>query len=590
LSEDAGILIVDDNPNNLRVLESILGDAGYRVRAALDGNAALRSAASNPPALILLDIRMPDMDGYEVCRRLKAQPETRDLPVIFISALQETEDKVFGFRVGAVDYIVKPFQSDEVLARVRTHVELAHTKHSLAVANAQLQVLLAERTAALASASERIDFITYNDELTGLANRARLTERVADELRRSDRHKSMFAVILIDLDHFKQVNEVLGHACGDAYLKIVAQRLGTIMRSGDVLCRWGGDEFVILALDLGREPERVSLAAHAVASKALSSLGEAVAVADQTVQLDASIGIALYPGDGDSPQELLQRAELAMFRAKELDGHAIQFFEAGLQEEARRRLNLEKDLRQAVAQNQFLLHYQPQVDPAGQLIGAEALVRWQHPSRGLVPPGEFIPICEESGLIVQLGNWVLGEGCRQMQAWLAAGTAPLQLAINVSARQFHQPDFVDTVLASLNASGLPPARLELEVTESLLLVNVEGAVARMNELRAIGVRFSIDDFGTGYSSLSYLRRLPLDQLKIDRSFVTNVHREEKNAVIVRSIISLAQNLGMKTIAEGVEQPEEAAFLREAGCDHFQGYLFSRPLPPEEFASRWNPSS
>lgn len=585
VGDSPSILVVDDNPNNLRVLEGILRNAGHRVRAALDGPSALAAAVAARPDLVLLDIRMPGMDGYEVCRRLREHPQTRDVPVIFISALQETEDKVTGFAAGAVDYVVKPFQADEVLARVRAHTELAEAKRALAEANRQLEKLLHERTEALSQSTARLEFVTYHDELTGLANRAQFTMRLNEEFRRADRHRSGFAVILIDLDHFKQINDVYGHDAGDDYLKRLAERLGGVKRSGDTICRWGGDEFVILAVDLGGSPKQASLAAHAVANKVVEALKGSIEVGGQAVQLNASIGIALHPGDGGSAQELMQHAELAMFRAKEGGRNAIHFFEAGMQDEARRRLTLEKDLRAALASSQFLLHYQPQVDSAGRLIGAEALVRWQHPERGLVPPGEFIPVAEDSGLIEPLGTWVLEEACRQLCAWRDLAGDQLMMAVNVSARQFHQPDFIAKVRAAIDGSGVAAERIELEVTESLLLVDIEGAVSKMKALRDIGVRFSVDDFGTGYSSLSYLRRLPLDQLKIDRSFVSNVHLEEKNAVIVRTIISLAQNLGMKTIAEGVEQDAEVDFLRDAGCDHFQGFRFSRPLPADQFASR-----
>jgi EAL domain-containing protein (putative c-di-GMP-specific phosphodiesterase class I) len=279
---------------------------------------------------------------------------------------------------------------------------------------------------------------------------------------------------------------------------------------------------------------------------------------------------------------------MAMHEAKQAGGRGVvHFYKADMQAVAEQRLQLEKDLRRALAESQFLLHYQPQVDGEGRLIGAEALVRWLHPQRGLVAPGAFIPAAEELGLIVPLGNWVLRAGGAQARQWCGEGDGPApRLAINVSAQQFHQEDFIASCERTLSECGIAPRRLELEVTESLLLQDIDSAVRKMDRLREMGIRFSVDDFGTGYSSLAYLRRLPVDQLKIDRSFVTNVHRDERNAAIVRAIISLAGSLGLKTIAEGVEQEEEAAFLRAAGCDHFQGYLYGRPMPPEEFFRRW----
>ncbi|MCX8018137.1 MAG: bifunctional diguanylate cyclase/phosphodiesterase, partial [Rhodocyclaceae bacterium] len=358
------------------------------------------------------------------------------------------------------------------------------------------------------------------------------------------------------------------------------------LRTGDVLGRWGSDEFVVLALDLDPLAQVAAGEAQAIAFALSEVLAQPVTVAGQEVQLNVSIGIALYPGDGRDAPELIQHAEMAMSRAKEAGRNQIHFYRPQMQSDAARRMTLGRELRQALAARQFLLHFQPQVDAQGRLIGAEALVRWRHPERGLVPPGEFIAFAEELGLIVSLGEWVLADSARWLGGLADRATALATVSVNVSARQFHEGGFAERCLAALSAAGISPQRIELEVTESLLLADIDGALAKIETLRAAGLCFAVDDFGTGYSSLTYLKRLPVQKLKIDRSFVQDVHRDEKNAAIVRTIIALAKNLGMRTIAEGVERREEVDFLIAAGCDAFQGYYFGKPVAAEEFARVW----
>ncbi|MCX8086026.1 MAG: EAL domain-containing protein [Rhodocyclaceae bacterium] len=422
--------------------------------------------------------------------------------------------------------------------------------------------------------------------MTGLLNRHAFLDHVETELARADRHVAGFALLFIDVDEFKQINDVLGHAAGDEYLRLTAARLAAHLRAGDLLCRWGSDEFIVLALDLEPEAGPAASLAQSVAFSLAEVLAQPVKVADQEVQLNASIGIALYPGDGKDAAELIQRAELAMSRAKQAGRNQIHFYRPEMQSDAARRMTLGRELRQALAAKQFLLYYQPQVDAAGRLIGAEALVRWHHPERGLVSPGEFIPLAEELGLIGSLGEWVLADGVAWLGKLNGAAQALPMLSVNVSARQFHEAGFAERCLAVLRHAGISPERVELEVTESLLLADIDGALAKIGALREAGFGFAVDDFGTGYSSLAYLKRLPVQKLKIDRSFVQDVHRDEKNAAIVRTIIALAKNLGMQTIAEGAERREEVDFLIEAGCDAFQGYYFGKPLASDEFIRRW----
>ena len=750
------ILVVDDNPANLRVLDSILTSAGYRILPALGGEIALRAAGTVRPELALLDVRMPGMDGYEVCRRLKTTPGLEQMPVIFISALTETEDKVRAFHAGGVDYITKPFQTDEVLSRVRTHIDLSRSRRELAQAKGALEGLVAERTAALTASNtrlelamrheqalrqlltlslatrdlndylqaglerlsevfgwtaplhksaifltegegagerlervasigmpseqgepchevdfdaclcgaaaatgqlqqadahdcpaglldpahaprarialplitgerclgvlmhattgeapiaedevrllqqvadvltmsiarryseERIAYLAYHDELTGLWNRSAFNERLALELQRTMRHPSPFAVLFIDIDHFKQINDVLGHSTGDAYLATSAKRLAKALRAGDLLCRWGSDEFAVLSLELGAGVECAGTDAQTIALKLAEVLARPLSLAGHEIQLNASIGIALHPWDGSEATELLQHAELAMSRAKQAGRNQLHFYQPEMQTEAVRRMTLGRELRRALDEGQFVVHYQPQVSVDGALSGAEALVRWNHPQRGLVAPGEFIPLAEELGLIVPLGDWVLAQSVR----WLGelAGRMGLpQLSVNVSARQFHEAGFAERCLALLAGAGVSPQHVELEVTESLLLADIEGAHHKIAALHEAGLSIAVDYFGTGYSSLAYLRRLPVQKLKIDRVFVDGVHQDARNAAIVHTIIALARNLGLCTIAEGVEREEEVVFLRQAGCDAFQGFYFGRPVAPDEFARLW----
>jgi len=428
----------------------------------------------------------------------------------------------------------------------------------------------------------RIDQLAYSDTLTNLPNRTRLMERLQEVISDS-RDGSYAALIFIDLDHFKTINDTLGHHVGDLLLQQVALRLKSCIRAEDTVARLGGDEFVVVLSGLSQNRIHAKAQTEVVGNTILDTLNQKYQLQDVELHNTPSIGATLFTGTQTLIVDLLKQADLAMYRSKDAGRNAIRFFAPLMESAAIERASLEKDLRLAVVEQQFLLHYQPLMAGEGHLMGVEVLIRWQHPVRGLLMPGEFIQLAENTKQILPMGNWVLETACAQLAIWASQPEmAHLTVAVNVSAHQFHQSDFVEQVLAVLDSSGANPERLKLELTESLLVSNVDKVIEKMNELKIRGVGFSLDDFGTGYSSLSYLKRLPLDQLKIDRSFVREVFSNPHDAAIAKTIIALANSLGMGVIAEGVETEAQREFLAQAGCDCYQGYLFSRPVPLGDF--------
>jgi diguanylate cyclase (GGDEF)-like protein/PAS domain S-box-containing protein len=433
-------------------------------------------------------------------------------------------------------------------------------------------------------AEERITELAFYDALTHLPNRTLLQDRLKQAMTIGQRSGDMGAALFIDLDHFKTVNDSLGHDQGDLLLQQVTQRLTDCVREGDTVARLGADEFVVVLEKLHGSATDVLAQAEVLAKGVLETLGRAYPLGVATRHLTASIGATLFRGHGVSPDEVLKQAELAMFKSKKRGRNALTFFDPDMQTMVVERAVLEQNLRLAIAEEQFVLHYQPLVTRDGKMAGAEALVRWQHPQRGLISPAEFIPVAEETGLILPLGLWVLETSCRQLAQWAQQPRmTELTIAVNVSAHQFHQADFVTQVLAVLERTGGNPQRLKLELTESLLVDNIEDVITKMHTLKAMGVGFSLDDFGTGYSSLSYLSRLPLDQVKIDRSFVMQIETNDDAVAISAATISLAHSLKLKVVAEGVETEAQRYFLSTVHrCDFIQGYFYSRPLPLEQF--------
>lgn len=698
----ATLLLVDDVPDNIHELLEALKD-DYRILVANSGAKALELVRGPiPPDLVLLDIVMPVMDGYEVCRRIKATPLGNRIPVIFVTVVDATQEKVKGFDLGGADYITKPFDIDEVRARVRTHLELARLRRSLeqlvaqrtallnkseekyriladyspnweywmapdgsylyvspaceqetgytqedffADANLMEKIIHPDDLAAWGSqgpaatggtpvplifrirakdgsehwiehvhktvldaqgqvmgqrgshrdiskrheAEERLDFFINRDPLTGLPNRALFHELLAHTLQRAERDKGHFALLFIDLDNFKTINESLGHSLGDQVLIEAGRRLKEMLPDRDAIARISGDEFNIILHDGDGMP-----GFDLVTQRMIDALARPFELDGNSIYVGASAGIALYPADGTSTETLQSNAEAALHQAKLRGRGMLRFFSSEMSGRAKARLTLEADLRRSVERDELRVHYQPQVDlESGQVVGLEALVRWQHPQRGLIPPIEFIPLAEESGFVVQLGDWVLRSACRQIKRWSDTGLAPRQVAVNVSAIQLSRGRLVESVREALQETGIAAHQLELEITESSIMLDREKSLQSLADLKALGVKLSIDDFGTGYSSMAYLQQLEVHKLKVDMAFVRDMTTNASNASIVRAVIALGHGLGLEVIAEGVETLEQARHLRLLECDVIQGYLISKPLAADtmtEFLVSFQPSA
>jgi diguanylate cyclase (GGDEF)-like protein len=579
----ANILIVDDTPDNLRFLSQTLSDRGYKVRSVIDGQMALTVARAAHPDLILLDIKMPDLDGYEVCRLLKLDQQTCEIPVIFLSALDEVLDKVKAFGVGGVDYIAKPFQLEEVFARIENQENLLSTKRQLQQLNAQLEQRVFQRTAQLQQeiierlrTQEQLLNLALQDQLTGLPNRALLIKRLQEVLSRAQQHPDyLFAVLLLDCDRFQIINNSLGHLVGDQLLVEVARRLELHLRPGNTISRIGGDEFVILLEKIENVQEAIQLA-----ERLKIELATSFQIEERNICLSASIGIVPVTRLYEQPEHILRDADTAMYRAKAKGKDRYQVFEPDMHHRALKTLNLEADLRQALAAQEFVVHYQPITHLAdSQIIGAEALVRWHPAQGGIIPPYDFIPVAEESGLIVSIDRWVMHQACQQLLHWQRQNLAqlPLSISVNLSAKHFAKADLVQQIDRILQETNLAPQSLNVEITESAIIDNETEARRILEQLKERQIKLTLDDFGTGFSSLSHLHQFPIDAIKIDRSFISARGDEIANLEIVRSVLGLAHSLGIEAIAEGIETAQQLAQLKELGCEYGQGYFFYKPL-------------
>ncbi len=428
---------------------------------------------------------------------------------------------------------------------------------------------------------QALEYQANHDSLTGLANRNLLSDRIEQAIAWAKRQKGLIGVMLLDLDHFKLVNDASGHRAGDALLKEVAHRLKSCVRETDTVARLGGDEFVIILTDLP-QPDDVDQ----IAEKILSTLSRPIEVAGRDIFVTASIGVSLYPRDGDHGEILLRYADMAMYRVKEHGRNSVRQFMPEMGSNAISRLDMEAALRRALERGEFLLHYQPKIElPSQRIVGAEALIRWQHPQIGLVHPIEFIHLAEETGLILPMGEWVLKEVCQQQVRWREQGLPPMKIAINMSARQFRQEDLADRIAATFASTGADPTQFILELTESMVMHDVDSTLVALRSLKKLGVSLSLDDFGTGYSSLSYLRRFPIDELKIDRSFINDIHTNHDDAAIAGAIVAMARSLSLSVVAEGVEKKEQAELLASLGCNQVQGYYYARPMAESAFTTQ-----
>lgn len=554
-SKDALVLVVDDDRSTRSALRYALQRSGFRVEEAEDGVQALALTERILPDVILLDAVMPIMDGFTTCARLQELPFSKHIPVLMITALEDNQSIASAFAAGASDYIPKPIQLNVLNQRVKRVVE-AHR------------------------AQRHVQHLAFNDSLTGLPNRMLFAETLGLAIKRAQSHEQSLAVLFLDLDRFKFVNDTLGHEIGDQLLQSVAGRLRNCLRSSDCVARLGGDEFTVLLSELS-DP---ASATHA-AEKICRSLATPFDIEGHDIFVAASIGISIYPGDGQDVSTLLRHADTAMYRAKR-SGGGFQFYESGMEASVSDHLRMESALRRALERDELVVYYQPKADTrTGIITGMEALLRWNHPTRGMVSPLEFIPLAEETGLIIPIGEWVLRTACAQTRVWLDAGVPSLNVAVNLSGNQLKMRGFSDLVTTILQETGLESRFLSLEITESVLMEHARETVSTLQKLKAIGLHLEIDDFGTGYSSLAYLKRFPVDALKVDRTFTRDMTSNADDAAIVTGIIALAHSLRLKVVAEGVETLEQLDLLTHLACDTIQGYYLSQPLPAGEFERR-----
>jgi diguanylate cyclase (GGDEF)-like protein len=691
MSSQPRILVVDDDSAGRRLARATLSKAGFTVTEAGNGRLALDSLIEALPDLVLMDVSMPEMDGFTATAELRKLPGGKRVPVIMMTGLDDVASIERAFEVGASDFITKPINwailghrvryilrasiainelaqsqrrlsnaqrigdmgdwewdsrqdrvlcseqagrifghgdappasdfagffaavheedADAWLGACRAALHSGHgfshdlrvTRHDGSLRHLHQQVEVIEHDASGAplrlagavhdvtrhkTAEAEIRRLAYYDPLTGLPNRLLFTEQLQRALSHAERQHRRLAIMFVDLDNFKRVNDTLGHTCGDELLRTAGDRLTRSLRSYDgvaraqpehAIARLGGDEFIVMVSDI----ERASDVA-AIAQRLVQTLSEPMVLQGTEVFVGGSVGVALYPDDGRDIDTLLKNADTAMYRAKEQGRGAFQFYDASMNARALDRLKMETRLRRALERDEFVLHYQPRVDvPTGRIVGAEALIRWQHPERGLLPPAEFIPLVEDAGLVIPIGEWAIDVACRQSAAWHAAGLGVIPVAVNLASTHLRERALPALVARAIRDHGLPPNCLEIEVTESILLADsaVSGEIA--DELNRMGVRLSIDDFGTGYSSLSYLKRLPIASLKIDRSFVRDLVTDPDDEAIVSAIIALAHSLKLKVVAEGVETEAQLAMLKARRCDEYQGYLTSRPVDAPEF--------
>lgn len=610
------IIVIDDNPaihtdfrkilnqeksgQNLKALNKLMfgelasAQEGFSVPLfkidsvfqGQEGIAMVQSAINegNPYTLAFVDVRMPPgIDGIETIKKIWELDKA--IQVVICTAYSDYSWEETIESLGVRDNLLilkKPFDSIavrqlacaltkkwELAEEAKAHMELLENK-------------VKERTDSLLKTLSIVEYQATHDALTALPNRALLMDRIRQAIARASRNNSMFALYFIDLDRFKLINDSLGHETGDLLLKKISDNLQKTTRGEDAIARLSGDEFIFISMT----PTLMAIENTAkIANRILKAINmPCITIADRDISIAASIGISLYPNDGETAEELLRAADLAMYRAKELGGNQFQLYTAALQDKCINRLEKEADLRRALIENEFFLEYQPQYDSQNKIISAvEVLVRWSHPKDGCLLPMDFIPLAEETGLIVPLGEWVLRTACFQNKAWQKMGLPAFRIAVNVATKQFIQPNFISMIRSVLDETGLGAEYLEVEITENVIISSIH-VIETINELNKMGIKIVLDDFGTGLSGLNYLHNLPIDQLKIDKSFVKNIDCNHNDEVIIQAIIGMADNLHLEVIAEGIENKNQLKFLKERHCHKFQGYLFNKPMSPEALES------
>jgi predicted signal transduction protein with EAL and GGDEF domain len=577
----AKILVCDDDLNVRILTRQCLEAEDMVVVEAANGLEAIDVFVRERPDLVFLDVEMPGMTGLEVCQRIRQMPQGETIPIMIVTGSDDRKSIDQGFEAGATQYKTKP------------------VNWSLLGRDVQYMLRASNAFNSLKRQEDRLRYLAYYDPLTSLPNRRSFNEQLNRILKRSQRHNTNAALLFIDLDHFKRINDSIGHARGDRLLVEIAKRLTMELREDDAInyftensaedaedpeisteiARLGGDEFTVVLSDVADIAD-----IEGVARRILDALSEPIALQSHNPVVTPSIGIAIFPQDGQDPDALVRNADTAMYVAKAEGRACYRFYDEAMNARAVEQLKMEEELRDAMRNNELELRYQPQVEVnTGEVVSMEALVRWKHPVRGMVSPLEFIPVAESTGQIIELGEWVMTEVARHCLYWDSLGLKAFRVCVNISPLQFNQSNLPKWVSDFLGQSGLPPERLELELTESAIMTDAETNIEKLRELKAIGLDLAVDDFGTGYSSLSYLKRFPIDTLKIDQSFIADLDSPD-GAAIVDAVLALAKTLNLRVIAEGVENERQLAYLVEKDCDLLQGFYFSRPIYPEDVPS------
>ena len=560
---NATIVMVDDEPITMEVVRVFLEEAGYRNFILIENSSeAMAALERQRPDILLLDLNMPQVSGFDILKAVRAHPKLKHLPVIILTSSSDNQDKLAALDFGATDFLAKPVDPSELLLRVRNTL----------------------------AAKAYMDQLAYYDPRTRLPNRHFFVECLEWSLKAAKRDRENLVLLNIELDQFHKISDTLGLLAGDNLLQQLTSRIKNIVRSADILGHFESDEDVPVKLfhfDGGAFAlllQRIHSEQNAalVAQRILEVIREPLWVENMEIYLTASIGIAAYPTEDGDSVFMLQLASSAKDYAKNKGGDCFQFSSRQINTQYQQRLSLEAKLRKALDRNELVLHYQPKLDvQTNAITGVEALLRWHISEHGLIPPNQFIPMAEETGLMIPIGEWVLSHACQQLSEWQQTGKAPIGMAVNLSAVQFQNPEMPAVFKRIIETSGIDPQLLTLEITESSLLEDIESRIESMNRLKDLGLKLAIDDFGTGYSSLSYLKRLPLDELKIDRSFFVNLFEDTKSRALISSLIFLARNLNLRTVAEGVETKQQLLFLQKERCDQYQGFLFRPPLPRTE---------